>query len=165
MKKLASIFVALFLVSAWVPAVAGTPDGQTPAEEQSCLKYKGEGAREGLCIAYCEAQDCSGKLKYEDPSCDRIVENFIAYSLKKGYVQGPKLKGDRIDCKQTACTREDEAYCGGQEVSLQNPDTGECQAFCTASFEGLSDTGGKQLPICSKTKLPHWERCIIKEIP
>ena len=42
-------------------AAAGTPDGSTPAEETICESLRGAtpGLR-GLCVAYCEAQDCDG---------------------------------------------------------------------------------------------------------
>ena len=43
----------------------GTPDTDPPAEEQVC---NGLGGRLwGLCVAYCEAQDCPGS---EHPSCE-----------------------------------------------------------------------------------------------
>lgn len=43
----------------------GTPDTDPPAEEQVC---NGLGGRAwGLCVAYCEAQDCPGS---EHPSCE-----------------------------------------------------------------------------------------------
>ncbi len=146
---------------AFSPAVlAQTPDGETPAMEESCIKYEGQGARHGLCIAFCEAQDCKGKMKYEDPSCDRIVDNFVKYSVKGGYAKGSKPA--RIDCTQTACSKEDEAYCNAREVSLLNPETKECQSFCTVSFEGFSDTN-PPLPICEKIKLPEWNKCVIEE--
>ncbi len=37
-------------------ALAQTPDGTTPAEEEACDKYVGEGARHGLCIAFTPRQ-------------------------------------------------------------------------------------------------------------
>jgi len=52
------ITLALCLVGI---AGAQTPDAQTPAEEEACDKYKDEGARYGLCVAYCEAQDCESR--------------------------------------------------------------------------------------------------------
>lgn len=43
----------------------GTPDTDPPAQEQVC---EGLGGRMwGLCVAYCEAQDCPGS---EHPSCE-----------------------------------------------------------------------------------------------
>lgn len=43
----------------------GTPDTDPPAEEQVCNAYGGRAW--GLCVAYCEAQDCPAS---EHPSCD-----------------------------------------------------------------------------------------------
>lgn len=43
----------------------GTPDTDPPAQEEVC---NGLGGRMwGLCVAYCEAQDCPGS---EHPSCE-----------------------------------------------------------------------------------------------
>lgn len=43
----------------------GTPDTDPPAEEEVC---NGLGGRMwGLCVAYCEAQDCPGS---DHPSCE-----------------------------------------------------------------------------------------------
>lgn len=165
MQELKISILSIILISLsmfGLTAVAGTPDGQTPAEEQACDKYEGEGARYGLCVAYCEAQDCSGKRKFDDPSCDRIVDNFVKYSLKKGYVAGLKPKGGRIDCRQTACSAEDLKLCGARELSLQNPETKECELFCTSSYQGLSQNGK---PLCEKNTIPKWKRCVIKEDP
>ena len=165
MQRLKICILSIMLISLsmfGLTAVAGTPDGQTPAEEEACDKYQGEGARYGLCVAYCEAQDCSGKPKFYDQSCDRIVDNFVKFSVKKGYVTGPKPKGGRIDCRQTSCSPEDVKYCGAKEVSLQNPDTKECESFCTQSYQGLSQNGKA---LCEKNTLPKWPKCVIKEEP
>ena len=61
---------ALVLTLSLVPTVAlgyggGTPDTDPPAEEQVCNAYGGRAW--GLCVAYCEAQDCPAS---EHPSCD-----------------------------------------------------------------------------------------------
>ncbi len=48
------VFVALSMFG--LPAIAQTPDGETPAEEVVCADETG--AAKGLCNAYCEAMDC-----------------------------------------------------------------------------------------------------------
>lgn len=49
----------------------GTPDTDPPAEEAAC---DGLGGRAwGLCVAYCEAQDCPGS---EHPSCDVLRDKL-----------------------------------------------------------------------------------------
>lgn len=61
---------AMALAAILLPASAsafgdGTPDTDPPAEEAVC---DGLGGRVwGLCVAYCEAQDCPAS---EHPSCD-----------------------------------------------------------------------------------------------
>jgi hypothetical protein len=130
------------VVSSPGPAGAQTPDGQTPAEEEACTKYEGEGARHGLCIAYCEAQDC--EKVGGDQSCMSIQERFIEYSVKKGYAKGPKDK-PAISCSVTACTADDASFCGGQERDCQVD--GACVEVCTATFAGLDSTGQ---PLCRK---------------
>ena len=129
------------------PAVAQTPDGNTPATEEACTKYEGEGARQGLCIAYCEAQDCEN-TKLSNPSCDAIAEQFIAWSVKKGYVKGPKEKGSTIACTVTACTPEDIKYCDGQERECVSSDGG-CESTCSSTFEGFYPGG---IALCSKPR-------------
>jgi hypothetical protein len=50
----------------------GTPDTDPPAEEGVC---DGLGGRLwGLCVAYCEAQDCPAS---EHPSCDVLREKLL----------------------------------------------------------------------------------------
>jgi hypothetical protein len=52
----------------------GTYDGQTPAEELVCDHADLEPGAYGLCIAYCEAQDCDVRPNRRD--CKIIRENF-----------------------------------------------------------------------------------------
>lgn len=138
-------FVLLIVIP--LAAQAQTPDGETPAEEEACDKYVGEGARHGLCIAYCEAQDC--ELFKDDESCRRIQRNFINYSVKKGYSKGmPKPGKATIDCSVTGCTPEDIKLCRGKERDCWVD--GECTAICTRTFEGFSSEGK---PLCSLGKI------------
>jgi hypothetical protein len=52
----------------------GTPDGSPPAEESVCEAAGLRGAAYGLCVAFCEANDCD---TYPDsPACDRLWENY-----------------------------------------------------------------------------------------
>ncbi|MFP6663963.1 MAG: hypothetical protein VCC00_07190 [Deltaproteobacteria bacterium] len=71
--------VALLAVSLCVPAAFafgdGTPDMSPPAEEIVCDDFGGR--LWGICVAYCEAQDCpvSGH-----PSCDKLRDRFYDLS-------------------------------------------------------------------------------------
>lgn len=143
LKTLSVVFVLmLFLVPA---AFAQTPDTQTPAEEEACDKYVGEGARYGLCIAYCEAQDCDN-TKFSNPSCSTIAERFIAYSVKQGYVKGPKDK-PVITCRVSACTPDDVKYCGGVERDCDTNGDRICEEICTSRLVGFSG----EKPLCEQT--------------
>lgn len=133
------------------PASAQTPDSFTPAVEEACTKYEGEGARHGLCIAYCEAQDCNN-TKDSNPSCATIAERFISYSVRQGYVSGPK-ELPVISCSVTACSKDDFAFCGGKEIDCAID--GTCQQICTASFQGFTSDGK---PLCSVA--PLCKKCV-----
>jgi hypothetical protein len=53
----------------------GTPDEQPPAEEVVCDPDVGlRGAAYGLCVAYCEANDC--ELDPEQRACEVLLGNF-----------------------------------------------------------------------------------------
>lgn len=135
-----------------LPVTIGqTPDEETPAEEEACKKYEGEGARYGLCIAYCEAQDCEG-LKLDPISCRNIEQNFIDWSKKKDYAVGPK--DQPIDCRIVICSKEDQAFCGGREIDCLD-NTGDCEPVCSSEFLGRDDRGN---PIC--TKIEACKKCV-----
>lgn len=55
----------------------GTPDTDPPAEEEVCDGFGGR--MWGLCVAYCEAQDCPAS---EHPSCDVLRDKL--YDLTGG---------------------------------------------------------------------------------
>lgn len=58
----------------------GTPDSDPPAEEEVC---NGLGGRMwGLCVAYCEAQDCPGS---EHPSCEILRIKMFDLSGGESY--------------------------------------------------------------------------------
>ena len=95
----------------------GTPDGETPAEEDVCddLKFGATKGLYGLCVAFCEAQDsdCVPDYDAEDPyaGCKmrdrRILDN---YNRKK--------KDGDPDMPCLPCAGDDPEYacpCWGQE--------------------------------------------------
>jgi hypothetical protein len=51
----------------------GTPDGVPPADEEVCSNTKG-GPAHGLCVAYCEANDC--ELTPDSPECVVLRNDF-----------------------------------------------------------------------------------------
>jgi hypothetical protein len=52
----------------------GTPDGSPPAEETVCDDAGLTGAAYGLCVAYCEANDCDTCPDSE--ACDRLFDAY-----------------------------------------------------------------------------------------
>jgi hypothetical protein len=53
----------------------GTPDEQPPAEELPCDSAGLFGAAYGLCIAYCEANDC--EIQPDKHACDVLRGNYL----------------------------------------------------------------------------------------
>jgi hypothetical protein len=52
----------------------GTRDESPPAEESVCDDAGLVGAAYGLCVAYCEANDCDAFP--ESQACDRLFDNY-----------------------------------------------------------------------------------------
>jgi hypothetical protein len=73
----------------------GTPDEQPPAEEPPCDAAGIRGAAYGLCIAFCEANDC--EVLY-DHSCDVLRANYAkmtgedVFPCEVGGPNGPGLE-------------------------------------------------------------------------
>lgn len=59
MNRLAMYLIVLSFILFYSPAFAQTPDGETPANEGVCDELIGlTPGLYGLCVAFCEAQDC-----------------------------------------------------------------------------------------------------------
>jgi len=97
MRKLLGLCLFVPLVICGTAVAQGTPDGETPANEGVCdeLLLATPGLY-GLCIAFCEAQDCgatfdatTGEVTF-DPSCKpsnpKLLDN---YSKRKTAVDPP----------------------------------------------------------------------------
>ena len=54
----------------------GTPDGAPPAEEQVCEDAGLFGSAYGLCVAFCEANDCDAQVE-DDRSCSRLRDKYF----------------------------------------------------------------------------------------
>jgi hypothetical protein len=53
----------------------GTPDGSPPAEETVCENAGLRGAAYGICVAYCEANDCD---TFPDAkACSQLFDNYV----------------------------------------------------------------------------------------
>ena len=64
--------LALPLAPGSVVSAQGTRDGVTPAVEDVCTGMMG--AAFGLCVAFCEANDCD--LYPDLPACEVLRENY-----------------------------------------------------------------------------------------
>ena len=64
---------AILIASATANAYGeGTPDEQPPAQEQVCDEAGLNGAALGLCVAFCEANDCDALDQPDDPACSTL---------------------------------------------------------------------------------------------
>jgi hypothetical protein len=61
----------------------GTPDEVPPADEAVCDDSGLTGAAFGLCIAYCEANDCDAFPNKK--ACDVLRENFTRITGETGF--------------------------------------------------------------------------------
>jgi hypothetical protein len=92
-STLAGTLFALLFTLMGNAVMAGTPDGQTPANEGVCDVLKGgTPGLYGLCVAYCEAQDLDSIDK--NPPSTRILDN---YNRKKQDGDPP------MPCMQVPC--------------------------------------------------------------
>jgi hypothetical protein len=80
LKATASTLLCGALVIASTTATAygdGTSDEQPPAEEQVCDDAGLLGAAYGLCVAFCEANDCDAQLDQpDDRACSSLREKY-----------------------------------------------------------------------------------------
>ncbi len=79
-------------------AIAGTPDGETPATEDVCDVLKdGTPGLYGLCVAYCEAQDLDVEGN-EKKSKDSLLKAYDKKRIKQGGPVMPCLLPDVPPC-------------------------------------------------------------------
>jgi hypothetical protein len=134
--RIQSVTIALVVILLTLglgSALAKTPDGETPAEEQVCSGLSG--AAFGLCNAYCEAQDCD---VHPRPSCDRLRLNFqrltgsATFPCEVRCGNGVVEPGEECDppgdpCSRTEICNDDCAceplpFCGDGEVNQPGED-------------------------------------------
>ena len=79
--------LALPLGLARVAVAQGTPDGVTPSVEAICTDMSG--AAYGLCVAYCEANDCD--LEPGSNECARLRQNYARITGRSAFpCDGPE---------------------------------------------------------------------------
>ena len=97
------VTLAVIFLLASTPTFGQTPDGETPAEETICDILLQPGVTPGLyglCVAFCEAQDCEPDLSAENP-----FEGCVAGSPKVLANYRKKMRdGDPdMSCIQAPC--------------------------------------------------------------
>jgi hypothetical protein len=72
--RTAALAAIAFAPGAVLAAGHGTPDQKPPSQEDVCDAAGLRGAAYGLCVAYCEANDCD---EFPDSNaCDVLFENY-----------------------------------------------------------------------------------------
>ena len=146
MRVVMGVLFCCLLLTFQSVAVAQTPDGETPAEEDVCVGLSG--ASWGLCNAYCEAMDCdSGSPQASLTACDKVYDKFLQL---EGQLPPCILPPDPIVCGGIAgleCPAE--ATCVDLPTDNCDPDCGgaDCAGICVeTSFESCGGFAGFPCP-------------------
>ena len=78
------------LLAPGISVAQGTPDRVTPAVEAMCSKVRGGAAGYGLCVAYCEANDCD--LEPGTQECAKLRERYTAITGSSTFPCDGELK-------------------------------------------------------------------------
>ncbi len=95
---LLSLFGILVVCGA---ASAQTPDGETPANEGVCDELlSATPGLYGLCVAFCEAQDCEPAVRVDDPfaSCQPSAPRLLEIYNRKKQPDDPNMPCLLPDC-------------------------------------------------------------------
>lgn len=125
------VFTAVLVVAITGPAAAQTPDGETPANEGVCdeLMYGATKGLYGLCVAFCEAQDC--EFNVEDPlagfeECKPSSPKLLELYRKKMGAGDPDMP----------CVQQSECPCWGDSLALADlPMSGTFQQCVAANTD------------------------------
>jgi hypothetical protein len=153
---LVALLLILFIITPCFAKVHGTPDGQTPHEEDIC---DGEtGAAFGLCNAYCEAMDCDSAKPYASvEACNKIKRLFRKHTGGRYMPCDPTNEappGRNIEQPDCPCLYDIPEF----GAFLDNPDNFTyCYDTGTGELLGIGDTasaeiftnGTEEIPICA----------------
>ncbi len=121
------------LLSLVLPALASTPDGETPAVESVCDGYSG--AAGGICVAFCEATDCDDDPNAADAACDRLYDRFVDVTGE----EPPCLSTDyAVDLVYSADDIVSELYLDGVALA----DDGHHLGWALESFQSMTLSSG-----------------------
>jgi hypothetical protein len=101
-----------------------TPDGETPANEGLCdFLWGGTPGLYGLCVAFCEAQDCDPDFSLEDP-----YENCLPSSPKLLEIYNQKKQDGDPDmpCVKPECP----CWTAEELAGLRYPSPGDEEVLC-----------------------------------
>jgi hypothetical protein len=160
-KTSAALIYFVLLLSLGIKSYSQTPDGMTPAEEDSCGGLKGSAF--GLCNAFCEAKDCDSIDPMDwNNSCFKLLDNYEKKTGNPGppcFCGGPSgacqldfqdclancdPADPAYDCCKTACKNarsKCDTQCCVQQANIElniciencNGDT-DCEHMCPHSF-------------------------------
>jgi hypothetical protein len=113
---------ALLLLAPAVAVAQGTPDGDTPAEESLCdgLHQTASPGLYGLCVGFCEAQDCEADFALEDPFENCLPANPRMLDLYNSF--RVQASDPPMPCLKNPCPCYDEA-----DLERFNPPYNECR--------------------------------------
>ena len=153
---LIALLLILFIITPCFAKVHGTPDGQTPHEEDVC---DGEtGAAFGLCNAYCEAMDCdSANPHASEKACTKIKNLFLKHTNGRDLPcedDSENNSGQTIDQPRCPCLDDIPEF----SAFLENPDNFTyCFDTGTGGLIGIGGIAGveiitngmDEIPICA----------------
>jgi len=121
MKKSMVVLGALLSSGIVVGTVsAQTLDGRTPAVEQVCGDVKG--TANGICLAYCEAQDCD--MQPNKNSCAQLRINYAKHTGSPIFPCDPRCGDGVVNQAAEDCDDGNNAGCDG------------CSPTCTLEYCG-----------------------------
>lgn len=130
MKRITLISVALILCVSGSALAQGTPDGVTPANEGVCdVLIGGTPGLYGLCVAYCEAQDCDFEAAISNqckPPRQPVLNNYN----KRRRVGDPEMPCVQVE---TECP----CWTSAELAIVDAPDPNAC--LNTPNFAFIAD--------------------------
>jgi hypothetical protein len=138
----AVLLLGLALLASPVAYAEGTPDGETPAEEDICTKWGFTGKVQGLCKAFCEAMDCdSSTPQASERACGRVLDNIMGALGDTPFPTCQDVDGDGVPNGLDNCVDFPNP---GQEDADGNGVGDECDSV-PCPCEGLSHQNPDQL--------------------
>lgn len=153
--------LVLFCTGAGSAVQAQTPDGAPPANEGVCdgLEYMTPGLY-GLCVAFCEAQDCEPDFTAEDPFQSCNPSSLALLNVYRGRMQ----PGDPdMPCVQAPCPCWTEQELAGLRHPSWSEDTIQYDKGSSFAYFSFSRPYAYQVDVMAySTGVSYcslWDRC------